>query len=104
MKLREKSAENKVESKIHMKIYQIIIDKFRIRFKFILNLFCCIEMAGGGAADNPNLKGLSRIFNAETNVGRANVRPNISCIISIQNIYLKKIRFSTFSAQKPHTQ
>ena len=31
-------------------------------------------MAGGGAADNPNLKGLSRIFNAETNFGRANVR------------------------------
>lgn len=29
-------------------------------------------MAGGGA-DNPNLKGLSRIFNAETNFGRANV-------------------------------
>lgn len=32
-------------------------------------------MAGGGAVDNPNLKGLSKIFNAETNVGRANVRP-----------------------------
>lgn len=27
----------------------------------------------GGAADNPNLKGLSRIFNSETNFGRANV-------------------------------
>lgn len=31
-------------------------------------------MAGGGVQDNPNLKGLSRIFNAETNFGRANVR------------------------------
>lgn len=30
-------------------------------------------MAGGGVQDNPNLKGLSRIFNAETNFGRANV-------------------------------
>lgn len=30
-------------------------------------------MAGDGPADNPNLKGLSRIFNAETNFGRANV-------------------------------
>lgn len=37
-------------------------------------------MAGGGAADNPNLKGLSRIFNAETNFGRANVRVEISKI------------------------
>ncbi len=30
-------------------------------------------MAGGEGADNPNLKGLSRIFNSETNFGRANV-------------------------------
>lgn len=31
------------------------------------------RMAGGEGADNPNLKGLSRIFNSETNYGRANV-------------------------------
>lgn len=30
-------------------------------------------MAGGGVEDNPNLKGLSKIFNSETNRGRANV-------------------------------
>lgn len=36
-------------------------------------------MAGGGVQDNPNLKGLSRIFNAETNFGRANVRIDDSC-------------------------
>lgn len=31
-------------------------------------------MAGEGVHDNPNLKGLARYFNAETNIGRANVR------------------------------
>lgn len=30
-------------------------------------------MAGDGPADNPNLKGLARYFNSETNFGRANV-------------------------------
>lgn len=30
-------------------------------------------MAGHGIEDDPNLKGLSRIFNAETNRGRGNV-------------------------------
>lgn len=33
-------------------------------------------MAGDGPADNPNLKGFSRYFNAETNFGRANVSLN----------------------------
>lgn len=98
-------SKNKVESKIHPKLYKIIVDKYRIRFQFILNFLCCIEMAGGGATDNPNLKGLSKIFNAETNVGRANVRSNISCFIQFKiSIFFLIFCFSTFSAQKLHTQ
>lgn len=39
-------------------------------------------MAGDhGVEDNPNLKGLSRIFNSETNRGRANVWHNFSLIL-----------------------
>lgn len=30
-------------------------------------------MAGHGVDDNPNLKGFARLFNSETNRGRANV-------------------------------
>lgn len=51
-----------------------INDIFQSRLFFVFHFDCCIEMAGGGVQDNPNLKGLSRIFNAETNFGRANVR------------------------------
>ncbi|XP_055323446.1 ATP synthase membrane subunit K, mitochondrial [Sitodiplosis mosellana] len=37
----------------------------------------------GGAADNPNLKGLSRIFNAETNFGRANCAKATYALIGV---------------------
>lgn len=38
-------------------------------------------MAGDAPADNPNLKGLTRYFNSETNFGRANViYPNFTHI------------------------
>lgn len=41
-------------------------------------------MAGHGIEDDPNLKGMARIFNAETNRGRANV--SVFLIAPIPNI------------------
>lgn len=55
-------------------------------------------MAGGGVEDNPNLKGLSRIFNAETNRGRGNVRYISYLIIEWIAIYKEK-NLSFFSVQ-----
>lgn len=43
-------------------------------------------MAGHGIEDDPNLKGLSRIFNAETNRGRANVSESLYPIVTTTKI------------------
>ncbi|XP_037038752.1 uncharacterized protein LOC119076171 [Bradysia coprophila] len=44
-------------------------------------------MAGGEGADNPNLKGLSRIFNSETNYGRANVAKATYALMGLAILY-----------------
>lgn len=63
-----------MQSKVFVSSINIAIErKYFILFFNKKKIICCIEMAGGGPVDNPNLKGLARYFNAETNFGRANV-------------------------------
>lgn len=66
------------------------------------------QMAGHGVDDDPNLKGLNRLFNAETNRGRGNVSelafplrlfalsPPIFnfCLISARNLQCAKATYA----------
>ncbi|KAJ8734226.1 hypothetical protein PYW07_014777 [Mythimna separata] len=49
-------------------------------------------MAGHGVDDDPNLKGLSRIFNSQTNRGRANTTKVTMGFIATCIIYYKFLR------------